>query len=202
MPVNYQLEMENLIKTISTEERRPRLLLHACCAPCSSAVLERVAPFFDVTIFWYNPNIYPEAEEKKRLAEFPKLLKGAGLETVNIITPEYVHDEYLAAARGFGNEPEGGARCGECFMLRLGKTAEKAKELGFDFFGTTLTVSPHKNAQLINEIGYGLEGGYGVKWLPSDFKKQNGYLRSIELSKEFGLYRQDYCGCEFAFRGE
>ncbi|MGM9522706.1 MAG: epoxyqueuosine reductase QueH [Oscillospiraceae bacterium] len=197
MKTDWNSQMEKEISGL--DGRRPRLLLHACCAPCSSAVLERIAPFFEVTVFYYNPNIYPFEEYEKRLGELYKLLRANGMEkTAEIIDGGFDDAEFYACAAGLENEPEGGARCPRCFELRLRKTAETAKKLGCEYFATTLTVSPHKNAEVINAIGGKLSEDAGVKWLPSDFKKRDGYLRSIRLSEEYGLYRQDYCGCRFA----
>ena len=192
--VNYAGEMEAVIASLG--EVRPRLLLHSCCGPCSSAVLEQVTAWFDVTVYFYNPNILPPAEFEKRL-EWQKYLleKAPFAKNVGLIVPRYDPAEFVAAARGLENEPEGGARCTECFALRLGRTAEAAREGGFDFFATTLTVSPHKNAPRINAVGAALGENAGVRWLPSDFKKKDGYKRSLELSREYGLYRQAWCGC-------
>lgn len=193
MKRNFQNELDMVL---NKTEGAPRLLLQACCGPCSSYVLEYLAKYFDVTLFYYNPNIRPEAEYEKRLETVKQLL--ARMETprpVRLLEPGWRGGEFMEAVRGLENEPEGGARCPVCFRLRLGQTAKLAKEGGYDFFGTTLTVSPHKDAAILNEIGEELAGQYGVKWLPSDFKKRNGYLRSIQLSKQYGLYRQDYCGC-------
>lgn len=192
--VNYQNEMDAVLASLGGA--RPRLLLHSCCGPCSSAVLERVTPFFDVTVYFYNPNILPEAEFEKRLYWQKHLLSAAPFaEGVELIVPERDESAFRAAARGLEDAPEGGARCSACFTLRLGRTAEAAKAGSFDFFATTLTVSPHKNAQVINAIGLALGKDHGVEWLPSDFKKRDGYKRSLELSKEYGLYRQAWCGC-------
>ncbi len=196
MKEDFNKRFEEL--TSSLERKRPRLLLHSCCAPCTSAVLERVHPFFDVTLYYFNPNTHPAEEYEKRGAELPKLLRAGGYEDVKIIWGEYDPEVFFNAAAGLENEPEGGARCEKCFEVRLGGTARKAAELKFDYFGTTLTVSPHKNAQLINEIGQRLAVEHGIRWLWSDFKKKDGYLRSIRLSQEYSLYRQCYCGCVFS----
>ena len=176
--------------------RRPRLLLQGCCGPCSSYVLEYLTRYFDVTLLFYNPNIRPEAEYEKRLAAVRKLL--AAMETASPVAlwaPGWRGEEFMSAVAGLEREPEGGGRCPVCFRLRLEETARLAAEGGYDFFATTLTVSPHKNAPLLNAIGEALAEKYGAKWLPSDFKKRNGYLRSIQLSREYGIYRQEYCGC-------
>ena len=172
------------------------LLLHSCCAPCSSYCLEEVAKSLKTTIFYYNPNLDTEAEYEKRKAEQKRLLKETGL--AEFLDCDYSPEDFLSIASGYEGEKEGGARCERCFRLRLSRTAQEAKRGGYDYFGTTLTVSPLKNAGLINEIGFELEREYGVRYLPSDFKKRGGYLRSIELSKEHNLYRQDYCGCKFS----
>lgn len=192
----YNREMEEMLRAL--EGRRPRLLLHACCAPCTSSVLERLYPHFEVTLFYFNPNIYPEEEYEKRAGEFPKLLRAAGMEDVELILPKYEPERFFEAARGLEAAPEGGERCGRCFELRLSQTAKLARDGGYDFFCTTLTVSPHKDAQLINAVGQRLSREYGVPWLPSDFKKRDGYLRSIRLCREYGIYRQCFCGCVYS----
>ncbi len=194
MKVNYSLILE---KTIAELNVRPKLLLHACCAPCSSYVLEYIAKHFDLTLFFYNPNISPEAEYTARLDELKRFNHAAGY-NVPVLAPEYDSSPFYDSVRGMEQIPEGGSRCRICYELRLRKTAEAAKAGGFDFFTTTLSISPHKNAAWLNEIGYSLEKELGIPWLASDFKKKNGYKRSIELSAEYGLYRQDYCGCEFS----
>lgn len=181
--------------------RTPSLLLHACCAPCLSSVLERLGEHFSVTVLYYNPNIFPPDEYEKRLSEIQKLL---GLletgNTVKLLCGEYNPGNYRNLTGGMEKEPEGGTRCRLCFELRLGETARLAREGGFDYFTTTLTVSPHKNAALLNAIGGAMSEKYGVLYLFSDFKKRDGYKRSIELSNTYGLYRQNYCGCEFSKR--
>ena len=201
MTENYYKKMEAQLAALG--ETRPRLLLHSCCGPCSSAVLELVTRYFDTTVYYYNPNILPAEEFEKRLWWQKYLLEtapfGAGVE---LIVPDRDEEAFRAAARGLEHEPEGGARCTECFALRLGRTAQAAKEGGFDYFCTTLTVSPHKNAPLINAIGEKLAAGTGVQWLFSDFKKKDGYKRSIELSRQYGLYRQAWCGCGWPETGE
>jgi len=202
MKINYQLMTDKIIAALP-EGERPKLLLHSCCGPCSSYVLEYLTKHFDILLHYYNPNIFPESEFEKRLAEQEKLLRSMPMQgKVILITQKYDHDEFLEAAAGLENEPEGGARCSECFRLRMEAAAKKALELGCDFFATTLSVSPHKNAGILNEIGEELENKYGVRHLPADFKKREGYKRSIELAAEYDLYRQDYCGCEFAMRSE
>lgn len=172
-----------------------KLLLHSCCAPCSSAVLERLSDL-NVDVFYYNPNIERD-EFFKRLKEQQDFVNKV-YKTVKVIAPEYNESEFLTAVKGLEDLPEKGARCKICYALRLERTAKYALENGYDFFTTTLSISPHKNADWINQIGFELEEKYGVKFLPSDFKKEGGYLRSTELSKEYGLYRQDYCGCQFS----
>ncbi len=200
MKINYQKKMDEEIAVLQ-KEPRSRLLLQCCCAPCSSAVLAVLVPHFDVTVYFYNPNIHPQSEYEKRLAQLPKLLAGAEYgERIQVLEAPYMPDDFFAATKGLEQEPEGGVRCTECFRLRLRGTAQQAKALGFDYFTTTLTVSPHKNATLLNEIGLKLGAEYGVKFLPSDFKKKEGYKESIRLSKAYGLYRQNYCGCVFSLR--
>lgn len=183
---------------------KKKILLHSCCAPCSTAVIERLKDDYDITIYYYNPNIYPEEEYLKRKNEeirYIGILHETQPETnVDFLDCDYECDKYYAAVKGYENEREGGARCAICFRLRLESTAKKALELGYDLFGTTLTVSPHKNAELINAIGLALEKEYNISFLVSDFKKKDGYKRSVQLSKENGIYRQNYCGCEFALK--
>ena len=171
------------------------VLLHSCCGPCSTAVIEKLLPNFDVTVFYYNPNIDPKEEYEHRKSEQIRLCNSLG---VKVIEGDYIPEEYYEAVKGFEDEPEGGARCRECFYLRLKKTAELAKKLGFDFFDTTLSVSPHKNFNVINEVGSLISKEIGIDFLGGNYKKQDGYKRSVELSKEYELYRQDYCGCKFA----
>ena len=195
---NYRIELEQLVKGLETV---PTLLLHACCAPCSSAVLEMLAEHFDITVFYYNPKITDEAEYRKRSLELQKLLREMRLSNPpRFLEGPYDPERFLRAAEGLEDQPEGGERCRQCFSLRLSKTGETAKAKGFDYFTTTLTISPMKNAALLNEIGESVSAECGVPFLPSDFKKNNGYLRSIELSKQYDLYRQDYCGCEYSKR--
>ena len=192
---NYQLEMEEEIKRLNG--RRPTLLLHSCCGPCSSAVLERLTANFDVTVFYYNPNIEPEGEYRHRLSEQERLLSLLPGE-IKLLPCEYDHEAFSAFAEGMADCPEGGERCLACFALRLNETAKQAKAHGFEYFTTTLSVSPHKNADNVNRIGEAAGRQAGVKYLFADFKKKNGYLRSLQLSKEYGLYRQDYCGCLYS----
>ncbi len=178
---------------------KPNLLLHSCCAPCSSSVIQKISPFFNVTVVYYNPNIWPKEEYLKRKAEQIKLLK---ILNINFLDTEYNELDFMENIKGLENEKEGGARCNKCFLIRLKKVADLALKNGFDYFGTTLTVSPHKNAEVINKIGKSLEQTINVNFLFSDFKKENGYLNSINLSKEYNLYRQDYCGCLFSKKNE
>lgn len=199
MKINYQLAMERELAEIARREGRPRLLLHSCCAPCSSAVLERLTDWFDLTVFYYNPNIAPEeeflrrAEEQRRLiAELPHAHE------IQFRCGKYESEAFEALARGLEDMPEGGERCTRCFRLRLGKTAALAAREGFDYFTTTLSISPLKDAQRLNAIGGELAEQFGVAYLFSDFKKKNGYKRSCELSVQYELYRQDYCGCRFS----
>lgn len=183
--------------------RRPRLLLHSCCGPCSSSVIELLAKYFDVTVLWYNPNIYPLEEFEKRLRTQEQLISCLEKEgsCAKLIRCDWRSEEYFSRIKGLENEPEEGARCIECFKLRLEETAHFARENGFEWFCTTLTVSSRKDAVVINAIGRELEAKYGVKWLPSEFRKREGNHRSIILSEKFGLYRQLYCGCVFSLQG-
>ena len=179
----------------------PRVLLHSCCGPCSSSVLEYLTGYFDVTLLWYNPNIYPQAEFDLRLKTQLQLIEAAGLkERVDVLALPWRSGDYYSRIAGLEAEPEHGRRCTECFRLRLEETAHIAKERGYDYFCTTLTLSRHKNAELINALGREIGEKEGVAWLPSDFKKRGGELRSAQLSRQYGLYRQDYCGCEFSMR--
>ena len=195
---NYAREMDKVLQSL--DGRRPRLLLHACCGPCSSAVLEQLSRSFDITILYYNPNIWPPAEYHRREQELERFVAEAHPLGVKVVEDRYDPQEFYDAARGLENEPERGARCTACYRLRMRRAAQYAAENGFDWFTTTLSISPHKDAARINQIGQELEQEFGVKHLPSDFKKKNGYLRSLQLSEEYGLYRQDYCGCEFSAR--
>lgn len=183
---------------------RKKILLHSCCAPCSTAVIERLVQDYDITILYYNPNIYPEEEYIKRKNEELKYIKIFNKKhndyKISFLDCDYDKESFYGAVKGLENEREGGSRCAVCFKLRLEKTARLAKENNFDLFGTTLTVSPHKNSNIINAIGVSLMSEYDIEYLESNFKKQNGYARSIELSKENNLYRQNYCGCEFALK--
>ena len=181
----------------------PKILLHSCCAPCSSQVITLLTEYFDITILYYNPNIYPKDEYIKRKEEQIKLINEIKHKNkIDIIDCDYENNIYENTIKGLENEPEGGKRCQQCFILRLEKTAQIAKKLNYNYFSTTLTVSPHKNSTIINNIGYELEKKYNIKWLPSDYKKEEGYKKSIELSKKYNLYRQDYCGCKYSIRKE
>ena len=179
--------------------RSGQLLLQSCCGPCSSYVLEYLTKYFSVSVLYYNPNIYPRAEYDKRLSEQRRLISLLPAENpVSIVECDYDEESFYRAAAGYETAPEGGARCEKCFRLRLMKTAQVARDMGFEYFGTTLTVSPHKNAQLINQIGQEVAKKYQIRFLPSDFKKREGYKRSITLSMKYDLYRQNYCGCIFS----
>ncbi len=193
--MNYDLEMEHQIETL---DKKNRLLLHACCAPCSSAVLERIAKYFDITILYYNPNITEKEEYEKRLYEIQRFIKELHLDNVKVLPGRYHPKEFFDIAKGLEQEKERGKRCYKCYKLRLEETAKVAEELGFDYFTTTLSISPYKNSKWLNEIGQDLNNKYTPTYLYADFKKKNGYKRSIELSKKFGLYRQDYCGCIYS----
>ncbi len=191
--------MDEELKKIESTGQKPVLLLQCCCAPCSSAVLERLKEHFCLKLYFYNPNIYPEEEYEKRLAQFDKLLGAEEFSNgIEILPSVYEPEKFEEAVKDLHNEKEGGARCTQCFILRLEETAKKAKEIGADYFCTTLTVSPHKNSQLLNELGLKAQEKYGVKFLLSDFKKKEGYKRSTVLSNELGLYRQNYCGCKYS----
>ena len=183
-------------------EKKEKLLLHSCCSVCSSHVISVLAPEYELSVFYYNPNIWPEDEYIHRKEEQIRLLQEADFCCgVGYYDLDYDHNEYLECVKGLENEPENGARCSVCFRLRLEKTASFALDHGFDCFCTTLTVSPHKNSAVINAIGEEVSEKYGIRWIHSDFKKKDGYLHSTRLAKEYGLYRQDFCGCEFAWRG-
>lgn len=199
MKINYQQMLDKELDMITERGEVPSLLLHSCCGPCSTYVLEYLADYFNIGVLYYNPNIYPAAELEHRLREQVKVIKSMPFKhKVELIECNNEHSGFLKAVNGYENEPEGGARCELCFRLRLNETAAEAKRLGYDFFGTTLTVSPHKNSQVLNKLGGEYAEKYGVKYLYSDFKKREGYKRSIELSKQYELYRQNYCGCEFS----
>ena len=194
---DFQRELDGIIKEIEESGIRPKLLLHVCCAPCSSYCMEYLTKYFDMTLLFYNPNMDCKEEYDKRKDELSRLVKEAAFPVKVVIMP-YDPQEYLDAVKGLEDIREGGERCFACYELRMRKAAGYASQNGFDYFTTSLSISPYKNAEKINEIGERLSAEYGVKHLPSDFKKKNGYKRSIELSKEYDLYRQDYCGCVFS----
>lgn len=195
--VNYQKVLDGTLRGLGG--RVPSLLLHDCCAPCGSYVLEYLSDYFSITVFYYNPNISPEEEYRKRVAEVRRLLAEMPLKhPAPLLEGPYEPGRFAALAKGHESDPEGGARCTACYALRLRETARRAKEGGFDFFTTTLSVSPYKDVRRLNAIGAELEREFGVPYLRSDFKKRNGYLRSIRLSHQYGLYRQNYCGCAFS----
>lgn len=197
--VNYQLLLDKELQHISDSGVKLKLLLHICCAPCSSYVLEYLSEHFDITLFFYNPNITSENEYNYRIDEAKRLISEMPLKgNVEFVSGRYDISEFFAVAKGFEKEPEGGERCFRCYELRLRETADYAKQNGFDYFTTTLSISPYKNAEKLNSIGKSLSEEYGVKYLYSDFKKKNGYKRSIELSQVYNLYRQDYCGCIYS----
>ena len=216
MNPNYSRILEKEIQKLDESGIKPRLLLHSCCAPCSSYVMEYLREHFRITIFYYNPNItsneeysYRLSEEKRLIGEYNRQVETHDFEGMNsteaaekidILECPYDPENYLEAVKGYEECPEGGDRCGICFEMRLRKTAQAAREGGFDCFTTTLTISPLKNAARLNEIGERVGAEYGVNFLPSDFKKKNGYKRSIELSRQFSLYRQNFCGCAFSKR--
>ncbi len=199
MKRDYQKELDAILRSLG--ERRPRVLLHSCCGPCSSAVLEYLTQYFDVTLLWYNPNLYPQAEFEKRLRTQKELIEKMGLaESVSIRVESWRSEEYYGVIPGLEAEPEGGRRCTACFRLRLEETAKLAKQQGFEYFCTTLSLSRYKDAVRINTLGEELGAAYGVAWLPSDFKKRGREQRSVQLARQYGLYQQRYCGCEFSLR--
>lgn len=192
---NYNNQMEKIINAHQKEGVKPKLLLHSCCAPCSSAVIERLKDVFDLTVYYYNPNLDSKKEFELRAEEQKRL---CSLFNIKCVVEPFIPEEFLSQIKGLEEEKEGGKRCAKCFYLRLKKSAQMAKEGGYDYFTTTLTISPLKNANMLNTIGNAVGKEVGVMFLPSDFKKKNGYYRSIELSKQFELYRQNYCGCIFS----
>lgn len=199
--MNYQKELEKLILKLQKEGRVPKLLLHSCCAPCSSYVLEYLSDYFEITVFYYNPNIFPESEYTKRILEQQMLIQDMKFRhPVSFIAGNYERERFYEIARGLEHLKEGGERCFKCYEIRLEEAAKIAKEIEYDYFTTSLSISPMKNAEKLNELGIKVGKKYNVEYLQSDFKKKNGYKRSIELSKTYNLYRQDYCGCEFSFR--
>jgi hypothetical protein len=193
MKINYNFEMLNIIKGFNG--RRPSLLLHSCCGPCSTSVIDRLIEYFELIVYYYNPNIYPKEEYLRREEEQRLYLESLG---IKYILGEYENAKYESAVVGLEDEPESGLRCRECFKLRLEKTAILADELSIEYFTTTLTVSTHKNSKVINEIGIEVAKDYRVEYLISDFKKNDGYRKSVEMSQELGMYRQDYCGCLYS----
>lgn len=194
---NFQKELDILIENLG--DTKPELLLHSCCAPCSSYVLEYLNKYFNITVLYYNPNIYPEEEYFHRKEEQKRFISEKKWENpIKFMDCDFESEIFYNSVKGLESEKEGGKRCEVCFNLRLDKTAELAKKNGFEYFCTTLSISPLKNAEVLNKIGEELSEKHGIKYLPSDFKKKNGYKRSIELSKEFSLYRQDYCGCVYS----
>ena len=197
--INYQTLYDALVLKLKSEGNTPTLLLHCCCAPCASHCLTLLTKNFDVSTYFFNPNIFPEEDYFRREQELQRLTKQLPLNSpVRTVLAKYQPQDFFNIATGLESAPEGGKRCRECFYHRLKHTAETARQNGFEYFCTTLTISPLKNAQLINEIGQQVAQEEGVKWLPTDFKKQDGYLHSIKLSNQYGLYRQDYCGCVFS----
>ena len=196
MKTNYQKKLEELVNNL---DYTPKLLLHSCCAPCSSRCIEFLSNYFDITVIYYNPNISPVSEYEKRKQEQIKFIKEFKIKNkLDFMDIEYNYNDFVTISKGLEKEKEGGKRCFKCYRMRMEMTAKKAKENKYDFFGTTLTVSPYKNSQVLNQIGEELQEEYDIKYLYSDFKKNNGYKRSIELSHEYNLYRQDYCGCIFS----
>lgn len=196
---NYQKELDKIIQ--KRAKKLPRVLLHSCCGPCSSSVLEYLTQYFDVTLLWYNPNIYPQQEFDRRFKTQVKLIEDMGLaDKVSVLAEPRKSEDYYARIKGLENEPEGGKRCTECFRVRLLEAGRLAKHYGFDYFCSTLTLSRHKDAVRINAIGEEVGRMVGVSWLPSDFKKRDGENRSIELCEKYNVYRQLYCGCEFSLR--
>lgn len=196
---NYGKELEKLLQKLKQEQKVPKLLLHSCCAPCSSYVIEYLASYFHITVFYYNPNIYPDIEYEKRVEEQMRFVREFPTKyPVEFLRGDFEKERFYDAIKGYEQVKEGGERCFRCYRLRLLETAKRAKQLGADYFTTTLSISPLKNAAKLNEIGEELAAEYGIAYLNSDFKKKNGYKRSVELSKEYGMYRQDYCGCVFS----
>ncbi len=201
MKHNYQLELDRLLESVKELDHPPRLLLHACCAPCSSYVLEYLSRYFEITVFYYNPNISPQEEYEKRVREIDRLIREMTFANpVSLIVGPYDPERFFAMAKGLEDVPEGGERCFKCYRLRMEEAARMAEEGGFDYFTTTLSISPLKNAEKINQIGQELSVIYQTAHLPSDFKKKDGYRRSVELSRLHDLYRQDYCGCIYSKR--
>ena len=201
MKQNYQKMLDDTIAQITAQQIVPSLLLHSCCAPCSSYCLEYLSEYFQITVFYYNPNIYPEEEYRKRVIEQQHFIERLPAKhPVRFVEGAYDKERFYELTKGLEEAREGGERCFRCYELRLRESARLARELEMDYFTTTLSISPLKNAEKLNEIGERLAGEYGVRYLHSDFKKKNGYKRSVELSAEYGMYRQDYCGCVFSKR--
>lgn len=197
--INYQIELDKIIDNLQKENRVPTLLLHSCCAPCSSYCLSYLANYFKITIFYYNPNISPVEEYQKRVEEQKRLISELPVKNkVSFTEGKYEPEKFFEMAKGLQNIPEGGERCFKCYEMRQREAAVYAAEYGFEFFTTTLSISPHKNATKLNEIGLKLEKEYGIRYLVSDFKKKGGYLKSIEYSRQYDLYRQNYCGCVYS----
>lgn len=197
--VNYQLMLDKTLEQITKENRHPSLLLHACCAPCSSYVLEYLTKYFDITLFYYNPNISPEKEYRYRVSEVQRLISEM-CPQVKFVEGRYDPERFFEMAKGLEHEPERGARCHKCYRMRMEESAQEALKLRCDYFTTTLSISPQKDSAVLNEIGKSVSEQYGIPYLYSDFKKRGGYKRSIELSAQFSLYRQNYCGCIFSKR--
>lgn len=196
---NYQRELEQILEDLKKEGKVPKLFLHSCCAPCSSYVLEYLSEYFEITVFYYNPNIYPPQEYEERAREQKRLIEQFPARyPISYVEGKYDTRRFYEMAKGLEHIPEGGERCFRCYELRMREAAMLAKEGGYDFFTTTLSISPLKNAQKLNEIGEALQAELGIRHLPSDFKKKGGYQRSTQLSKEYELYRQNYCGCVFS----
>ena len=201
--VNYQKELDKLIEKLEQTKEVPRLFLHSCCAPCSSYVLEYLSEHFAITVFYFNPNIAPEEEYRKRVEEQKRLVEQLpAVYPIQFLEGRYEPEEFYSRVRGLEKEPEGGARCRVCFELRLEEVARLAAEGGYDYYTTTLSISPLKNAQVLADVAIKMGEKWGVAWLPSDFKKKEGYKRSIQLSSEYDLYRQNYCGCVFSRQKE
>lgn len=200
--INYQRELDQLIEEIEAEGKVPTLLLHSCCAPCSSYCIEYLSQFFAITVFYYNPNIYPDEEYFHRVKEQQRFISEFPTKhPVSFIEGDFEKDRfYSEVAKGLEKEPERGARCTKCFELRLGETAKRAAAEGMDYFATTLTISPMKDVELLNTIGAAMGERYGVEYLATEFRKKNGYLRSTQISKEYDMYRQDYCGCVYSYQ--
>lgn len=197
--MNYQRVLDEILVSIDSSNKTPKLLLHACCAPCSSYVLEYLSKYFEITIYYYNPNIYPETEYQRRMNELKKFIANyKPVNKINLIEEKYNTNKYYKAVKGYEKLGERSERCYKCYEFRMRETCKYAKENNFDYFTTTLSISPYKNSTWINEIGSNLEKEYDIKYLYADFKKKNGYKRSLELSREYGLYRQDYCGCVYS----